>query len=452
MNNPIITADRGGRAPILSHAQVRRARDRGGLLKIAPVMVLVLALMMPPEVRITFAGQTLYAYRIAWMLLTPWALFRLLRGQMDWRFNDLLVLFGSGWMTVSFVMIYGLGEGFSRGIALSLDVFMPYLIARLAITEFNDLRRLLVVLAPVFLATGFVLLVEAVTERRFVRDAAASIFGSLGSAEFGSGSSPQIATDKRYGMLRAMGPFSHPILAGLFFSSLMPLYHFGRIKGWPKMAGLLSGIGAVFSFSSAAMIGIFVFVLMALYDWIRKVVSFLNWPMFIAAIVAVLITLHTLSENGLISILIRYTFNPTSGYYRLLIWEYGSLSVEQNPWFGIGFSKFEGLEWMGDSIDAYWLAIAVRNGLPVSLLLVAATLLAFVGLTAAAGRVRGDDQATMIGLAVVLIMLFVLGFTVSFFGGLLAWFAILLGIGTTFGRFRPQKVERRLITVRQVRS
>ncbi len=174
--------------------------------------------------------------------------------------------------------------------------------------------------------------------------------------------------------------------------------------------------------------------------------------MLMAAIVAILIALHITSQNGLVAVLIRYTFNPTSGYYRLLIWEFGALSVERHPWFGIGFQKFAGLAWMGDSIDTYWLAIAIRNGLPASIMLIAATLLSFVGLAKAAGRTRGDEQATLIGLAVVTIMLFVLGFTVSFFGGLLAWFAILLGVGTTLGRFRPQPAPRRFIQPGQIKA
>jgi O-antigen ligase len=449
MNNPIITADRLGRRPAPRQAPLARAAKDGGLLKIAPVIVLVLALMMPPEVRINFAGQTIYAYRMAWLLLTPWVFMRLMRGEVNWRFNDLLVFLGSSWMTVSFVVIYGFGEGFTRGIALTLDVFMPYIIARLAITELNDFRRILVMLAPIFFLIGMILVVESIADRRFVRDAAASVFGSLGAVEFGAGNAPSIANDQRFGLLRAMGPFSHPILAGLFFSSLLPLYHFSQIKGWPKVTGLFSGASAILTFSSGAMVGIFLFLLLAVYDRLQRLVVFLNWPLFMVVTSAFLVVLQIISESGLVSILIKYTFNPVSGYYRLLIWEYGTISVERHPWFGIGFAKFEGLDWMGESIDAYWLAIAVRNGLPSALLLAAALLLAFAMLAKAAADNDGHDKATLIGLASATITLFVLGFTVTFFGGLLAWFAILLGVGTTLGRFSPQPVPRRLTQPRR---
>ncbi|SDS54642.1 O-antigen ligase [Erythrobacter sp. HL-111] len=397
------------------------------------MIVLVVALMMPPEVRVNLAGQTLYAYRLAWMLLLPWTIVRLRQGDLTWRLNDLFVFLGSAWMTVSFMIVYGPGPGFMPGMALTLDVFMPYLIARLAIRDLNDLRRALIFMAPLVFLVAAILPLEGLADRRYLRDAAAAIFGNLGAAEFGSSFEPSIAMDQRYGLLRAMGPFSHPILAGLFFSSLLPLYHFSRIRGWPKVLGMLSGLGAVFTFSSAAMIGLILFFVFAVFDAVRRIVTFLNWPIFMGATVAVLSALHVVSQNGLIAVLIRYTFNPASGRYRLLIWEYGSNSVERHPLFGIGFAQFDGLDWMGNSVDAFWLAIAVRNGLPAAVFLVLATLLAFVGLTLAVRRETGPDEATLIGLAATICVIFLLGFTVSFFGGLLTWFAILLGVATTFG-------------------
>ena len=48
---------------------------------------------------------------------------------------------------------------------------------------------------------------------------------------------------------------------------------------------------------------------------------------------------------------------------------------------------------------------------------------------------------------------FVLGFTVSFFGGLLVWWMMLIGIGTTFAQFtspRQRPVRRRLVPRRNL--
>ena len=46
------------------------------------------------------------------------------------------------------------------------------------------------------------------------------------------------------------------------------------------------------------------------------------------------------------------------------------------------------------------------------------------------------------GIAITLTIFFVLGFTVSFFGGMLIWFMILVAVGTTFGQLATPQVRR----------
>jgi hypothetical protein len=106
---------------------------------------------------------------------------------------------------------------------------------------------------------------------------------------------------------------------------------------------------------------------------------------------------------------------------------------------------------MTDSIDTVWLAIAVRNGLPPALLLGGAVILAIVGLALFASRSATSDGRLSMGIAITLTIFFVLGFTVSFFGGMLIWFVMLIAIGTTFGQFaRPQ--TRRMAPPRMVQE
>lgn len=431
MNNPIITAERLARRPVLRQAPLARVANDGGLLKIAPVIILVLALMMPPEVRINLAGQTIYAYRMAWLLLTPWVMMRLLRGEIDWRFNDLLVFLGSTWVTFSFILIYGAETGIPSGAGVTLDLLIPYIIARLSISNLQDLRRALVALCPAFLVVAFLMPLEAVLHERFVRDTATAVFGRLGGSEFGMDSAFAVATDTRFGFLRAMGPFSHPILAGVFFASLLPLYHWSGLRSWPRICGMVAGSSAIFTFSSAAILAIFLFLIFAIYDFIKKNVSFLNWQIFIGALSAAGVVAHVLSEKGLISVLIRLTFSPATGYYRLAIWENGVASVERNPWFGIGYDRFEAYAWMGDSIDAHFLNIAVRHGLPAAMLIFVSVLIAIFGCAMAASRSKEPDYSLFVGLAVTMAMLAIVAFSVTYFGGMLIWFMILVGTAST---------------------
>lgn len=428
-----------------------KASPLAPFLQVAPVAVLIIGLLLPVEVRINLAGQTLYAYRIAWMLFAPWIFFTILAGRFQFRFADLLVGMASLWMVASFAVVDGLAQGGPAGLALGLDVLMPYLITRHTIRSFSDFRVLLILLAPVALGIAALMALEAVTQTRFIRSGAASIFGSLGRAEYGADVGQAKLGDIRYGLMRATGPFSHPILAGVFFAGLMPLYYFSRLRGWPWIVGMASGLGAIFSFSSAAFLGLLIFAGLAAFDWLQKRVVFLNWPMFLGVVAAMLAVLQVISQNGLIAVMIRYTVNPATGYYRLLIWEYGTKSVGKHPWFGIGYDPFEKLKWMTDSVDTVWLAIAIRNGLPPALLLGFAVLVVVAALARSASRSRTVDGPASIGIAVTLAIFFILGFTVSFFGGMLIWFMMVLAIGASLSQMRAPRAAHLPNARRQVR-
>lgn len=423
-----------------------RPRSQGwaAYVRLIPVVVLMLGVLAPPEVRINIVGQNIYAYRIAYFLFLPWVFFALLKGQLRYKLNDLLIVMAGAWIVLAMVVVYGAARGIPSGVAVALDLIFPFLIARLSIRDMQDFRRLLILLAPIVFLVAITLPIEAITNNRFIRDTSIAIFGRNADIPF------EIKNDTRLGMLRAMGPFSHPIMAGLFFCILLPLYYFAKIRGWPMVIGMLSGFVSLFTFSSAAMIGVIVFVVVAIYDYLCKIVQFLTWPLFNVALIALLFCLQVLSQNGLLAVLIRFTFNPQSGYYRLLIWEYGSASVQRHPWFGIGLEGFERLAWMHESVDAFWLAMAMRSGLPASLLLVLATMLAIIGLGSRISRTVGANKATAIGLTVAMALFFILGFTVSFFGGLFIWFAIVLGIATTFASIGNPRRQRRPLIQRRV--
>ncbi|WP_299194627.1 hypothetical protein [uncultured Erythrobacter sp.] len=457
IHKPVATGPQQPAFPVGDPALRRRTTLRpeqnrwAPFLKIAPVIILLIGLLLPVEVRLNFAGQTLYAYRLAWMLVAPWLFYQMLSGRFQLRFNDIIVGLACTWMLLSFVIVDGFVRGGAAGFAIALDVMIPYLVARQTIRTFNDLRTLLIALAPIAIVICGMMVLEAVSHTRFIRGGAQALFGSLGAVEYGAEVGQARLSDTRFGMLRATGPFSHPILAGVFFAALLPLYYFSRLRGWPALTGIAAGVGAIFSLSSAAFLGIGMFVLLSVYDRIRQVVVFLNWPIFIAALAALMTVLHVLSQNGLISVLIRFTFNPASGYYRLMIWEYGSRSVEAYPWFGIAYAQFKGLAWMNSSVDAVWLALAIRHGLPAPLLLGLAVIIAIGGLAFSASRDRSINSAARIGLAISLTMFFILGFTVSYFGGILIWFAMMIGFGTTFGRIVEPAVQRAPMRRQQVR-
>src|SRR3546814_12660648 len=99
----------------------------------------------------------------------------------------------------------------------------------------------------------------------------ASIFGAL-PFYYGGEEVAELTLDPsfRFGLLRAAGPFSHAILAGLFFASLLPVYALSGVTGWPIKVGWMSSLAGVLSWSSAAILGLLVGDALVAYDWFQK--------------------------------------------------------------------------------------------------------------------------------------------------------------------------------------
>lgn len=398
-----------------------------------PLLILFASILLPPEVRITIAGQTLYPYRMASLALLPWVLHRVATGHLRFRAADGFVMFAAFWIVFSLSLYYDFARGMTTGVGFALDVIVPYLIARLSIRDLAQFRRFLLIVAPVVLVVGLSFVAEAITHFRFFRRFGELIFGPLGAAEYNREITSAESFDRRFGLLRAGGPFIHPILGGAFLASLLPLYLALRPRDWRTSGGTFAALMAVFSVSSTAILGLLVAAGLSVFDRVRHLVR-MNWPLFLSGVAGVLFILHMISKNGIFTVLIRYTLDPTTGYYRILIWRFGTRSVADHPWIGIGLTPFDRLPWMKESIDTYWLAMAVRHGLPMPLSMLLATLIALFALGRISHHYGADGRRLVVALAISLGVVGLLGFTVSFFSAFLTWFMVLLGIATTLGK------------------
>lgn len=421
----------------------RAANPRQGtasLTQLLPIALLLYSTLLPQEVRISIAGQVIFPYRAVTFLLLPWMLTRIISGRVPFRLADLWMFATVTWMVVSFVVFYGLADGISRGGALAFDMIAPYLIARISIGSFQDLRRFLVIVAPGLLLAGASMMLESVSHRPLVRPIAASIFGPLSYFENGQAvATAKDAFQLRLGLLRAAGPFSHPILAGLFMASFLPLYFNSSLRKWPYKLGMASGLFAIFSISSAAFLSFIITGILQGYEWLQDHVRGIGWRFFIFVISAFLFAIQMASQNGLLSIIIRYTLDPQTGRFRQLIWEYGFRSVAKHPWFGIGFTDYERLPWMVNSIDNHWLLLGIRHGYIAPVCLMAASLGAIYQLSQASSTLNNVDSKLARGVVYALVGLVLSAFTTSYFGGILTWFIMLIGIAFSLSGHSARK-------------
>lgn len=409
------------------------------LLLLLPPLLLAYSVLLPQEIRITLAGQTIYPYRAVILLLAPTIFYQLLSNRHRYHVADALALLGCGWIVIAMMVVYSPGDGFLRGMAIALDIMAPYLIGRCSIREFSDFRRFLIFLAPGIGLVALSMLAESVARAPLVRPAMASIFGALpfyyGGEEVAD---LTLAPSFRFGLLRAAGPFSHAILAGLFLASLLPIYAMSGIRGWPKKSGVLVSLLGVLSWSSAAILGLLIGAALVAYDWLQRQVEILSWRALAAAAAISGLVIHLASQNGIINILVRLTLDPQTGFFRLLIWRFGIESIRNHPLFGIGYAAYERSEWMSSSIDSQWLVLGVRHGLIAVIALFAAACLSIVAVSIASLRHAETDRRLLVGFAITLFMMTLMGFTVAFFGGVTIWYFALLGVGLSLAQIEPQ--------------
>lgn len=420
--------------PALSAEQRAALPAARSLIHLAPLIVLSYAVLIPSEARFAFAGQNIYMPRLVELVCLPWLLSIIARGRFPFRPADLLMVAGAAWMVLSFAVFYGPGEGVRRGTALALDTLVPYLIARACIRDATDLRRLLVLIAPGFFVAGMSMAAESLTHQHFVRPIFIRIFGYLPIYEDGTAVSILGVRDEvRLGLQRSGGPFAHPILAGVIMASLLPLYLRSNLRSWPRPLGIAASLCAVFSVSSGAFLTLIVILALVAYDRLQRMITVLTWGRFMLAVGMMLAAGQILSQNGITAAIGRLTINPATAAYRRMIWQYGSLSVERHPWFGIGFSNYDRPGWMTSSVDHHWLLLAMRHGLIVPVFF---GLAVFVALWLAFRRsavLPALDRNLVFAAAVSLLAFAIAGLTVAFFGSALAWFNILLGLTMSLG-------------------
>jgi len=144
--------------------------------------------------------------------------------------------------------------------------------------------------------------------------------------------------------------------------------------------------------------------------------------------VVFIILINALSDRGFFAILISYlTFNPVTGYYRLLQWEYTMDDIAQNPLFGIGLNDWTRPEWMNNSIDSFWLLMTLQHGIMANLVLLIACLYAVFYTLNRVHKHHKTSRWMVQAWILAFMSLILIGFTVDYFGKIQPLFFFVLG-------------------------
>ena len=397
------------------------AQARGNLAVYFAVLLGYL-LLLPPQFNASIVGSVIPPYRFFLLLSSVFVVVSAMRGRLRFTWPDIIIFAATAWICLAMSITSVAQQAFTASVAHIADVGLAYFFARAAIRDLRDLRMFLLLLLPGLLVVGGIMVLEAMTSRHIIQGIASQLTGQ----EINYGSSP------RWGLMRAQGPFVHPILAGIFLASFLPLYWLAGFKWWAKIGGALAALCSVVTISSAALLALFAGAILLGYNWLTERFVNLTWRLFFVFSGLGIFALEYGTNSGAFGVLVRFaSINTVSSYTRILIWDYGTKNVAGSPWVGIGYREWDRPQWLGFSIDNYWLLVAMRFGIPAVGLILLATVIAVVVLSRRSAASRTFDSRAERGVAIALVVFALALVSVSVWLSAQVWFYMLVGIAVS---------------------
>jgi hypothetical protein len=389
-----------------------------------PVALFFLGMMLPTSVGITAGGLRLSAYRIVLVVMFLPMLMILLSGRrVRGNLFDALVLGHCSLALVALIRWGGLQQGIESGGIYIVEFAGAWLMGRVYIRNYADFRAFARAFVLTVVAMVAFTLPEALTSVHILHDGLAAI----------SGGAPAPFIEQRMGLERTFGPFDHPILYGVFsaaaFSMAWHVVAERRLTNFPGMAQVAGvGLATFLSASGGPYLVLMMQGFVAAWERVFRGVQG-RWLTLLALVALVYLSIDLFSNRTPFHVFVTYfTFSTQSAYNRILLFDYGTAEIMRNPLLGIGLGDWTRPVWMSDSMDNFWLLIAMRYGLPAWAMLVGLVL----GLVVTAARRQGLPEPwkrarhawafTLFGIAVA-------AATVHLWNALFVLFLFLIGAG-----------------------
>lgn len=298
-----------------------------------------------------------------------------------------------------------------------LEFFGAYLLARVSIRSAADFKRMV---WTFFCLVAFLFpfaLAESVTKRPIMLDLMP-----------GTSVRP-VDAGVRLGLRRAQTIFAHPILFGAFVSTGLGLFWYAlRPRGLRFFAAPLAVVSTVLSLSTGALIAIVFQTIFIFWEMILNAVR-KRWTLFAILAAAAYVIVDLISNRTPFHVLVTYaTFYQGSAYNRILIWQFGTDNVWDNPLFGLGLKDWVRPFWMSGSIDNFWLLLAMRYGLPAIAMILTALFL-ILRRVSLVDLQNPEDRLCRAAYLVAFGGLFIAGGTVHYWHAMMAFVMFIYGSG-----------------------
>ena len=330
---------------------------------------------------------------------------------------DWLMLGSALWVAPALMTHYPFAQVIAPFGIHFLEFFGAYVLARVTIRSGEDFRRMVGVFFLVLLLLLPFAALESITRRPVLIDLIPGI------------DIRPVNAGIRLNMRRAQTIFAHPILFGTFASTGFGLFWYAlRPRGMRFPGVIVAVMNTIFSLSTGALLSIVAQTAFVTWEAIMKTTRN-RWRLFAILSATGYIVIDLISNRSPFHVLVSYaTFSSGSAYNRILIWRYGSDNVWANPFFGLGFNDWERPNWMGASVDNFWLLMAMRYGLPMILMMIAA-LFIILRRVSLAKLVTEGDQLARAGYLTAFGGIVLAGGTVHYWHAMMAFVAFIFGSG-----------------------
>jgi hypothetical protein len=394
----------------------------------APLALFFVAVVLP--ISGTVAGMTLDSIRVYLILMIIPLTLRFLSKKNGPKTNtDSLLLAYSIWIIITLVYHHGV-ERFPYGVILAVEAFGGYLAGRVMIRSVHDYQRFI----RVYLLFLALMMPFAVYELYNGKMVLTLPFKGLFEV-------PPKRSETRYDFYRVQVVFPHAILFGLFGSmtvaSVFYIYRDRLINLIPRLS--LSLVMTVMALSSAPIISAFLQIFIIGWGLVTRE----RWRLLAVIFCILFLLAEIFSNRGPVIIFIEtFTLDPMTGWWRIHIWNAGSASVMKHPIMGIGLNLHEKPSWLTDSVDNFWLLMAMRHGL-TGFVMIALAITIHIRAVIGSDITDYETKQARLGYMVTLVGIIFTLATVHVWGSLYVMIMFFIGAGSFFytGELTASKVE-----------
>lgn len=335
-------------------------------------------------------------------------------------------------LPVMFAIIRGQLDVLSDYVGGGGNMLAYYLLGRVVVREFDDMRAFFRALAVAAIPSSLLFFNEYVTGRNMF-----SIFGGVNEI-----------TRMRMGELRCQGPFPHPLIAGVWWVTALPLIvslWWSRQKsGLDGVLAIVGGSAAAFivwvSNSSTTMTVLIGMPIMAAVYPLRRQFGRLAW-----IVLAIVLGLHFASGSGFHHLLFtRFSIiSGSTGYHRYKL--YDRAMSHFSEWAVVGTRSTYNWGWGLDDVTSELVLAALWGGSIGLILYVWLIVWSIRTSWQSTLRFEAETMKKVISyaLGMAIIALAVTGLGVGFFGQADFMISFLFGIIPGLAILQPTKMLRR---------